>query len=372
MRTIALLLLGAALWGCGSNAAPTTTPVAQASAAPCPEVPAAQVAHSDTPDPDVVQLAAAAKNCKFESGRFDWECPAFKEWARENEDLFEGPGGNATILSMLEDPDIRLRTLAAERGFQSGRTFFAERKRAERLLAVVEKERDTRLLRSYGRFVGHLNAEKLGMKTELRAYLRHPSLEFRDALAEYALPQNPTAFSLELAKEFMRDPDRTVQRSALRSLSSHGRTRPTKEICEHLRAQLGRADGLAEDALEAGATSKCDGMAVETIAEIEKRAANLEKLVGRDGLDVRNALSSLCWRSTTPKDVHKRAFDVAAKVAPKLEDPWRKRSFLWLFRSCDASRAKEALTPFLKDKEKEVAEEAKSEIKRTEEELARN
>jgi hypothetical protein len=59
------------------------------------------------------------------------------------------------------------------------------------------------------------------------------------------------------------------------------------------------------------------------------------------------------------------------KVLPKVEDQWQKNMWLSLLRTCDISRAKAALTPYLKDKNKDVAEEAKQELQRVEEELAR-
>lgn len=42
-----------------------------------------------------------------------------------------------------------------------------------------------------------------------------------------------------------------------------------------------------------------------------------------------------------------------------------------MFRNCDVNRAKAALTPFLKDKDKDTVEAAKTEIERVEEGPAR-
>ena len=82
-------------------------------------------------------------------------------------------------------------------------------------------------------------------------------------------------------------------------------------------------------------------------------------------------LMSICWRSQTTDDLKKRAFDVAVKVLPKIEDQWRKGMWLSLLRACDVNRAKAAITPYTKDKDKDFAEEAKKELLRVEEELAR-
>ena len=107
------------------------------------------------------------------------------------------------------------------------------------------------------------------------------------------------------------------------------------------------------------------------VAEIEKRAKEPAKLGMRDGPSLSSPLMSICWRSQTTDDLKKRAFDVAVKVLPKIEDQWRKSSWLSLLRACDINRAKAALAPYTKDKDKDFAEEAKKEQQRVEEELAR-
>lgn len=342
---------------------------AAATVTPCPDNSPAS-AQTDMPDPEILALAAATQKCEFTNGSFSWDCPAFKEWRSENDDMFEGPGGNATLLKMLEDSDVRMRALVVERGFVSGRSFFSDTKRAERLLAVIDKERETRLLRGYGRFAAHINGEKI-LGKEMQALAKHPTTEFRSSFAEYVLPQNPSNFSLEITKVLIDDPDWSVRRSAVRSLSASGRTRPTDKICETLKAQLVRDDKVAEDALEAGSSSKCKGMPQLVVAEIEKRAKEPAKLGMRDGPSLSSPLMSICWRSQTTDDLKKRAFDVAVKVLPKIEDQWRKSSWLSLLRACDINRAKAALAPYTKDKDKDLAEEAKKEQQRVEEELAR-
>ncbi len=348
--------------------APPTPPPSAVPAAPCTDGGASA---SDTPDPDVMQLATAAKSCAFENGRFDWECAAFKAWARDNDDLFEGGSANATILKMLEDDDVRTRTLAVERGFSAGRAFFADKKHAERLLAVIDKEREPHLLGQYGRFAAFIDAERTGLTAPMKAFAKHPSVDLRQTFASTLLPQHPNAFSLDLVKTFLDDPDNSVRRGAITSLSGNGRTRPSPEICATLKGQLARTDRLAEDAIEAASSSKCDGMQTLAVAEAEKRAADPKKLLGNDGLDLRSPLSSICWRGTATDDLKKRVFDIAVKVTPLVDDAWRKRSWLDLFRNCDPKRAKDVLPTYVKDKDKDVAKEAKEELKRAEEEAKR-
>jgi hypothetical protein len=374
MRSLPLFLTAILAASCTPAPQPATTPVSEttagAAAKPCPETPAAAAAQKDEIDKDILALASAAQKCSFEHGSFDYECAGYKEWREAGSDLFEGPGGNNTILTMLEDKDVRARTLGAQRGFIVARTFFSDEKRGARLLSVIDKEREERLFYSYGRFAAYINGEKV-LGKELRALANHPVTSFRSSFAENVLPTHPTEFSLGLVKVFLDDADDSVRRAAIRSLSSNGRTRPTEGICALLKTQLGRNDKLAADALTAGSMSKCPGMAELVVAEIEKRTADAASAAADGAPDYSDPLSSICWRDSTPEPLKKRAFDVASKVAPKVNDEWKRRSYLYVFRNCDEQRAKAALAPFLKDKDKDVVRVATDETKRVEEELKR-
>ncbi len=102
------------------------------------------------------------------------------------------------------------------------------------------------------------------------------------------------------------------------------------------------------------------------MSEVEKRVA-ADKLTGSGAPNVPWAMGSVCNRAAEP--IKKRVFDVAVKMAPKVEDRWRRRSWIDLFRSCDASRAAEALKPYLTDNDEDVAENAKTESERALEQL---
>ncbi len=356
---LALLILAACGGGAGTDK-PATSPAAE-----CPDV-AAQPSSNKT-DPDILLLAEQAKTCKFERASFDSSCPAYKAWWNENEDLFEGPDGNATILSMLESEDIRMRVLAIDQGFESGRSFFGDKATAERLLKVISKEGEPRILTRLGRFTAFINAEKLGLEDALTAFTKHPQADFREAVASSTLPLQPTAFSLELTKKFMDDADNSVKRAALAALSGNGRTRASAALCTTLEAQLTRTDDLLAEALEAGATSKCQGMQEATLAELEKQAKKPESKLS----DFRSPISSLCWGWKTDEKIKKRTFDSLLALFQRSTDSWDKRSALYLFRSCDPARAKGVITPLLQDKDEEVRKEAQDELTRIDDDLKR-
>ncbi|NUO48300.1 MAG: HEAT repeat domain-containing protein [Polyangiaceae bacterium] len=254
MRSLPFVL-AIATAACTPAAQPTNTPVSETTAGaaqkPCPETTEATTAQKDEVDQDILALAATAQKCNFEHGSFDYDCAGYKEWRDAGDDLFEGPSGNSTILSMLEDKDIRARTLATQRGFTGARSYFSDPKHGARLLAVIDKEREERLFYYYGRFAAYINGEKT-LGKELRALANHPATNFRQSFAENALPTHPNEFSLGLVKVFLDDPDDSVRRAAIRSLSASGRTRPTEGICALLKTQIARTDKLAIDALIAG------------------------------------------------------------------------------------------------------------------------
>lgn len=357
---IALLLVAA----CGGGAAGSDKPAANPTVE-CPDVPVQK--STNKTDPDILQLAEQAKTCKFERASFDWNCQAYKAWSSENEDLFEGPDGNSTILSMLESEDIRMRVLAIDQGFESGRSFFGDKETAERLLKVIAKEGEPRILTRLGRFTAFINAEKLGLQDAFNGFTKHAQADFREAVAGAQLPLQPTAFSLELTKKFMEDADTSVKRAALAALSGNGRTRPNAALCTTLKAQLTRTDDLLAEALEAGATSKCEGMQEATLVEVEKQAKKPETKLS----DLRSPISSLCWGWKTDEKIKKRTFDVLLPLHQKSTDSWDKRAALYLFRSCDVTRAKEAISPLLKDKDEDVRKAVQEEITSIDEELKR-
>ncbi len=268
---------------------------------------------------------------------------------------------------MLEDSDVRSRALVIERGFTAGKGFFSDKKRAARLMAVADKEREGSLIRGLGKFVAIIDGEKL-FPAEFKAFPKHPSSDFRRAIAEYLLPKHPSAFSLDIVKAMMGDADTSVRHAAVGSLSSSGRTRPTPAICDTLKAQATGDGDSVDEALDAATSSKCAGMHELVVSEIEKRAA-ADKLGALGNISYK--LSSVCYRSENPEALKKRVFDLAVKQAGKGDDSWRRRSLLDLFRSCDLARATDALKPYLTDKDKDVAEEAKSETARVDEELKR-
>jgi HEAT repeat protein len=372
MRCFVLELSLLCALGCGSTATPVGSPPPLASLsgsaqndAPCPST-EDQTALEDAA---ILALAQATKKCEFSGAQFSWDCPEFKAWREPNKDLFEDVAGNPTLLAMLEDADIRMRALVVERGFVAGRTFFANKQNAARLLAVLDRERETSILRAVGKLVAQIDGERAFGK-ELEGLTKHPSSEFRKAFAGELLPQHPTEFSLKLVKLFLEDPDWGVRRAALRSLGSDEGTRSTGPVCGFLKSQMVRNDKLASDAILAGLASDCPGMLNDAMAQVEKRAQAPAATLNEEDFDPTSRLSSLCWSSETPDAIKTRAFNVAVTVATKLEGSWPKRSWLGLLRHCDVNRAKAALAPFSKDSDSDVAELATSEMQRVDEELA--
>src|SRR5580704_8300001 len=125
----AVAVLAFAEAGCGaadgSAAQPTSSatpapPSATASSAPAPT--GVGLAESDN-DPAIVALAKAALKCMpQQGGALGVICDDFAAWTFKNTEAFKSP--DKTLVAMLEDPDPKVRWLAATKlvGFSTRAT----------------------------------------------------------------------------------------------------------------------------------------------------------------------------------------------------------------------------------------------------------
>jgi hypothetical protein len=345
------------LVACGAAPPAASTPPEGSAAATGTAAPAkgAELAR----DPAIVALAAPALACKFEEGYFDEECPAMKAW-HENEELFADGKGNDTVFSMLGDPDEKLRVLAADKGIDGSQAYFADKAHATRLFALAKKETSAQVGHDLGGYVAKVDAEKLGLGPDLVALAKQPVVKFREALAFYLISTNQSPTSLEVLNILLEDADATVKENAIGSLSTGGITPGVPPVCELLKKQLARTDDFAGKALWAGSSSKCAGIDDVVIAELEKRVADPTKVKNAVGIGYSLAAGSVCGR-TASADLKKKGFAIGVKLTDsKVPDPNTRRSSISVLTGCDPAGAKKVLSVLAKDKDKFVADEAKS------------
>jgi hypothetical protein len=197
MKLLALSVALVALVGCGGASPPaktaettttegtttTTTTSAKREAAP-----------TLTRDPKIMQLATAAAACKWEDDHFvdEDECAAYKAW-KDEEDLFADGKGNDTLFAMLGDPDVKMRILATEKSIDEERKYFSDRGKAAQLLALVKAEQNEEVARDLTRYVTRLDAEALGIESDVLALAKSPITGVRKGLSSIiAENQGPT------------------------------------------------------------------------------------------------------------------------------------------------------------------------------------
>lgn len=358
MRVLSLLC-GAALLGCGG------TPSSSTATTPDPQNDAAVSEPKSSPpqpaprDPKIDKLAKGALDCKVEDEVFDEECAAYKAWVEE-EPLFAEGKGNATILAMLEDADVKVRLLAAARGFEDAKAFMADKDNAVRLFAIAKKETSATVGHELGGWVTHVDVRKAGLEKELKAFAKHPVAKFREALAFYLVSRNQSPVAVEVVTLLIDDPEVSVRERAIGSLSTGGMTPATEPICKLLTKQLARADELAASALWAGSSSQCKGMDEQVVAELEKRVADPSK-IGHGGIRFSLAAGGVCGRTKSP-ELKQKAFEVLRKLSdPKVDAPTRGAT-LDDFARCDRAGAEKILASLARDKDKSLAASASKEL----------
>lgn len=364
MRSSLVVALSTSLFlvACGPATPAVSTPADDSAAAKTAAAAAGSASTKDAVlarDPQIVALMTPVLACKFEEGYFDDECPAMKAW-HDNEELFAEGKGDDTVFSMLGDPDEKVRILAADKSFTDTSKYFADKAHATRLFALALKETNSRVGHDLGGYVAKVDAEKLGLGPELVALAKHPLVKFREALAFYLISTNQSPSSLEVVKILLEDADPTVKENAIGSLSTGGITPDVPAVCELMKKQLVRTDDFAGKALWAGSSSKCAGIDDLVIAELEKRVADPTKVKNAVGIGYSLAASAVCNR-TASADLRKKGFAIGVKLTDsKVPDPNTRRSSISVLTGCDPAGAKKVLTVLAKDKEKFVADEAKS------------
>jgi hypothetical protein len=343
--------------GCGTTR-PAATPAATATP---PPTAAGAVAASSPRDARIVALASAAAKCELDDGSFDVRCEAYQAWL-ENQALFEEGKGDATLLTLLEDADVKLRNLAVYRGFAKPERLFAAKPNAARLLAVLRNETDKYVARQLAADVAELDLEELGLDAELKVVAGHAVAVVRDNLGLHLYARKQTPLRLEVTKTLLADTDSNVRLSALSGLSTGARLAKAPAACNLMGEQLAR-EPLAlwtALALSIAAYSGCLDFSDKLAAELVTRSGNAD-VAAKDGVLLRSAIQGLCEYGN---DAHKKKGFAAAKslTDAKVKDSNVRERAMEAAVACDRAASRALLTTLSMDAEKSVAESAKKEL----------
>ncbi len=307
-------------------------------------------------DPKIMALANAAAKCKFEDEYFDNECKAYTAWTDE-EKLFEDNKGDATLLSMLEDPDLKLRTLAVAKGIPAAA--FSTKPLVEKLLALGKTEKSKVILHDLGSLSARVDLEKHGLVGKLAELAAHPEASFRDPFAFHVYADKQTPERLAIVKVLVTDKDAKVRKSAYTTLSMGAqRAKDNTEACKLMGAQLDKTDETHGDMLWSAGSSKCMSIYETLGSTLVKRAADLA-LVEKHGVSYSLSISFMCSNGGA-----KAKGFVAAKMLTdaKVKNSNVRAAAVDCLASCDPVAAKPVLAALAKDKEKYVAERATKEL----------
>ena len=319
--------------------------------------------------PAIVKLAKTAAACPLdEKGALQYDCEALEGW-RAEEAAFEGGKGSLTILSLLEDPDPKLRQAAAARSDVLDEAFFADRDHAARYVAIVARETDAPTAKELGRRFGSIRADALGLEAEVFALTDHPLVVLRGQLGWNLALSRPTLSPFELAvmEKLANDADLLVRTNAIRRLG--GQSGPEDGRCRLLGRAARRADASGAEAVEVIAKGGCERLIPKLIDTLEAKVSALPAQapplpLQAIGNQYGEAAKALCQREPQ-LDVatRKRVFAVGAALLEK-EDCWVRASGLRAIEACDAAAARPLIEPLVNARCIDLKSQAEAALKR--------
>jgi hypothetical protein len=292
------------LWACNDGGSGKGTPSQGAT-----ETPSATVAGLEAPgnDAQVVELVRRALDCPFKDQAPEPDCAALAAW-RDSELLVRGRA-DATLVSLLEDPNEKVRQLAAGALRASGETFRTDGGLAKRVLAAALAETSEAVGGELGAALATIDGKAAGLSQELAATLREAKLAgLRQSLVAGVLVRNPDQYEV-VTKLAADDADPGIRRAAVSSLWAGT---PADKIPSSCALWLARASEEKDAETAAEAAYSCAAYPQGTgcrdqwdalLAALAKKAETGEVTSAR----LRNALDSLHRQEAASAEQKKRA-----------------------------------------------------------------
>lgn len=304
-------------------------------------------------DPAIQALAAKAAACSFEDGAFDEECDAYKAWS-EAEEPFEDGKGDATLVSMLEDADEKVRLLATKKS--PSPAFVEQPAIRQRLRAAFAKEKNEEVRREHVRIFAKMSAKQPEVVALWQELAKHPSVEVRHTLGFYLSQPHPAA--LAVSRTLASDPEARVREGALVGIQMATDFGKNEPACQALVEILGREDDLDGHVAWTASSTYCASVQAPLLASLlahTSDAARVDRGVVRYSL----AVDAFCREgSLATPDQKRKAFEVARRlVDPKVRS--NRSSAVKSLASCDPVAGKPLVAKLAGDKDASVVREAK-------------
>lgn len=224
-------LFAAVLTACAAAPLPPPSPSQTLTIVPPPRVASSSSAdlgppespppahHATEIDPEIEARLVAAMTCPWSGGIFSGPrpCPEMEGWAKAD-DLFADGKADATLVTLLESPDLKIRLLATENLDHFGKAFRTDTALAGRVLTVVERERqkDGPLASLLGRTAATIDVDRTSVATRIEAILQgHPLELVRSYLAQSLPRYNPTSAAVRrMVQAAVHDPVAGVRSAA--------------------------------------------------------------------------------------------------------------------------------------------------------------
>lgn len=138
-------------------------------------------AHAETTaggDAQALALAKQAIRCPWRDNQLDFECAAFAKWNASP--LLEGGKADATLVRLIEDPDVKLRFVAITAISSKGKAYTTDAALAKRLIAAAPNAPiRAGIPNSLGVAIGKIKLQETGTSAAVKALLEKSAPEMQ-------------------------------------------------------------------------------------------------------------------------------------------------------------------------------------------------
>lgn len=317
-----------------------------------PPPPAAPVSNAT---PELRAAIEKASACTYDAGAFDAECEGYKAW-EANTEL-----ANAGLLEMMASEDEKVRALVVRKLSVQFTADNADNASLEAYLGAAEKEKVEPIAKDFARGIGSIDLGKFGLLDRGIAVAKaHSVADYQETFASVLKSQSEPDKVLAYAGDLAKSEDLALRNAALRMFvngtSSHGevacagidalRKDQDAALAQHATMHLARAGACAaqHDALLAQ---------IEEL-KLPKNPAAAEPHLGE-------VVQIICENEGKTAAQRDRSLALAKQITEttKIQGATRS-STLAAVLACDPKGGPAYVKKFSKDKDKDVAERAKT------------
>jgi len=156
---------------------------------------------------------------------YSWECEPYKAWMEQKPDWIKI---SATMLNLIEDPDVHVRNLAWKTLSRDAwnANFRAEKERATRIIAAAETETSPAIDGELGVMIAQIELEKLGLLDRVKTLVEKDTTpaDFRRGFVTMVFsgsPKSEIGYQM-LRAEIARTSDAAQKKELLSALSAAG------------------------------------------------------------------------------------------------------------------------------------------------------